>query len=80
MDGTGTTGSSPDGIRLGTSGWSYDHWEGVLYPPGLPVARRRDVYVDRFDTVELNASFYRWPGERPFHRWGGCCRTTSRCR
>lgn len=59
-----------DGIRLGTSGWSYDHWAGVLYPPGLPVARRRDVYVERFDTVELNASFYRWPGERPFHRWG----------
>jgi len=57
------------GIRLGTSGWSYDHWEGVLYPPGLPTARRREVYVARFDTVELNASFYRWPGERPFRRW-----------
>jgi len=56
-------------VRIGTSGWSYDHWEGVLYPPGLPVARRREAYVERFDTVELNASFYRWPGERPFHRW-----------
>ncbi|MEX0426686.1 DUF72 domain-containing protein [Nocardioides sp. DS6] len=59
-----------DGLRLGTSGWSYDHWQGVLYPPGLATAKRRDVYVARFDTVELNASFYRWPGERPFHRWG----------
>ena len=58
-----------DGVWIGTSGWSYDHWEGVLYEPGLPVARRRDVYTSRFDTVELNASFYRWPGERPFQRW-----------
>jgi uncharacterized protein YecE (DUF72 family) len=57
-------------IRLGTSGWSYDHWEGVLYPPGLGTARRRDVYTAHFDTVELNASFYHWPGERPFHHWG----------
>jgi len=57
-------------IHIGTSGWSYDHWAGVLYPPGLPTGRRREVYVEHFDTVELNASFYRWPGERPFHRWG----------
>lgn len=54
---------------IGTSGWSYDHWAGVLYPPGLPVGRRRDVYTAEFDTVELNASFYRWPGERSFRTW-----------
>lgn len=57
-------------LHLGTSGWSYDHWEGVLYPPGLPTGRRREVYTASFTTVELNASFYRWPGERPFHGWG----------
>jgi uncharacterized protein YecE (DUF72 family) len=54
---------------VGTSGWSYDHWEHVLYPPGLPAARRRDVYVSAFDTVELNASFYRWPREVAFANW-----------
>jgi len=42
-------------VRLGSSGWSYDHWVGVLYPPGLPTARRRQVYVERFDTVDLHA-------------------------
>lgn len=57
-------------LHLGTSGWSYDHWAAVLYPPGLPVGRRRDVYTASFSTVELNASFYRWPGERPFQGWG----------
>lgn len=56
-------------IRIGTSGWSYDHWDGVLYPHGTPVARRRDAYVREFDTVELNASFYRWPRDATFAGW-----------
>lgn len=55
--------------RIGTSGWSYDHWTGVLYPPGLPSARRLDAYLGSFDTVELNASFYRWPRDASFARW-----------
>lgn len=55
-------------IRIGTSGWSYDHWDGVLYPPGLPARERLAVYASAFDTVELNASFYRWP---PAARFGG---------
>lgn len=56
-------------VRIGTSGWSYDHWKGVLYPPGLPTARRLDVYAAEFDTVELNASFYRWPKPATFAGW-----------
>jgi len=56
-------------IRIGTSGWSYGHWDGVLYPPGLPPAERLQHYVREFDTVELNASFYRWPRESTFAGW-----------
>lgn len=56
-------------IRIGTSGWSYDHWAGVLYPDGLPVAKRLAAYVVQFDTVELNASFYRWPKDATFEGW-----------
>jgi uncharacterized protein YecE (DUF72 family) len=55
--------------RIGTSGWSYDHWTGVLYPPGLNPARRLDAYLGAFDTVELNASFYRWPRPAIFASW-----------
>lgn len=55
--------------RIGTSGWSYDHWDGVLYAPGMPAAKRLGVYVQNFDTVELNASFYRWPPDRTFASW-----------
>ena len=56
-------------IRIGTSGWSYDHWDGVLYRPGLPPHERLARYVEAFDTVELNASFYRWPRDRSFASW-----------
>lgn len=55
--------------RIGTSGWSYDHWEHVLYPPGMPARDRLACYSSRFDTVELNASFYRWPTDRAFTSW-----------
>jgi uncharacterized protein YecE (DUF72 family) len=56
-------------LNIGTSGWSYDHWENVLYPPGLPSRDRLQYYVARFNTVELNASFYRWPRETSFASW-----------
>ncbi len=54
---------------MGTSGWSYDHWDGVLYPPGTPPRDRLAHYVRRFGTVELNASFYRWPRTATFASW-----------
>lgn len=56
-------------IHIGTSGWSYDHWEGVLYPEGSPAAKRLDYYTGSFGTVELNASFYRWPRTATFAGW-----------
>ena len=57
------------GVHVGTSGWSYAHWTGVLYPEGLPPERRLDFYLPRFRTAELNASYYRWPSEASFERW-----------
>jgi uncharacterized protein YecE (DUF72 family) len=56
-------------IRVGTSGWSYDHWVGVLYPERMPVSARLARYVQEFTTVELNASFYRWPKDSTFEGW-----------
>ena len=55
---------------IGTSGWVYDSWNGPVYPPTLPAARRLEFYQTHlFDTVELNASFYRWPREVSFASW-----------
>jgi uncharacterized protein YecE (DUF72 family) len=59
----------PPRIHIGTSGWSYGHWTNVLYPEGLPVEERLDHYVRQFSTVELNASYYRWPTDAAFASW-----------
>lgn len=48
-------------LRIGTSGWVYPHWRGVLYPPRLPARLWLPTYARLFDTVELNATFYRLP-------------------
>jgi uncharacterized protein YecE (DUF72 family) len=56
-------------IQIGTSGWSYDHWQGVLYPPGLSSLERLDAYTRRFRTVEVNNTFYRWPRDEVFATW-----------
>jgi uncharacterized protein YecE (DUF72 family) len=41
----------------------------VLYPPGLPARDRLALYAAHFTTVELNASFYRWPRDVSFASW-----------
>src|SRR5690349_994684 len=45
-------------IRIGTSGFHYKHWCGPFYPKRLPASRMLDHYLEHFDTVELNNSFY----------------------
>ena len=56
-------------VLIGTSGWSYPHWEGVLYPHGTPPRARLDHYLSRYRTAELNSSYYRWPSDAAFARW-----------
>ena len=56
-------------VRIGTSGWSYAHWEPELYPHGLPARERLPRYVAAFPTAELNSSFYRWPNPAQFSSW-----------
>lgn len=41
----------------------------MLYPQGLPPAQRLPYYFGQFQTVELNASFYRWPANQTFASW-----------
>jgi uncharacterized protein YecE (DUF72 family) len=56
-------------IHIGTSGWSYDHWDGVLYPYGAPQRDRLAYYVQHFPTVEINSTYYHWPADRTFVNW-----------
>ncbi|MFO0848018.1 MAG: DUF72 domain-containing protein [Gemmataceae bacterium] len=56
-------------VHVGTSGWSYDHWVGVLYPKGASSLGRLDAYARHFGTVEVNNTFYRWPKDEVFSAW-----------
>jgi uncharacterized protein YecE (DUF72 family) len=56
-------------IRIGTSGWHYPHWRGNFYPPDLPTAQWLSFYCGRFDSVEINNSFYQLPSEDTFRVW-----------
>lgn len=58
-------------VWVGTSGWNYKHWKGVVYPADLPARRWLAHYAATFDTVEVNNSFYRLPSEATFRDWAG---------
>lgn len=56
-------------IRIGTSGWTYKHWKGCFYPVEWPSTKWLEYYAKYFDTVELNATFYRLPKPATFENW-----------
>ena len=56
-------------VRIGCSGWVYDHWRDRVYPDGLPQRRWLERYATLFDTVEVNATFYRLPRRDTVAAW-----------
>ncbi|RLA96019.1 MAG: hypothetical protein DRG83_17865, partial [Deltaproteobacteria bacterium] len=54
---------------IGTSGWSYKHWKDKFYPQGVPQSKWLEYYTEHFNTVELNASFYRLPKSATVVNW-----------
>jgi Uncharacterized conserved protein len=56
-------------LFVGTSGWQYKDWRGVLYPDGVPMRLWLEEYAARFATVEINNAFYRLPSQETFESW-----------
>lgn len=56
-------------LFVGTSGWQYKDWRGVLYPDGVPMRLWLEEYATRFATVEINNAFYRLPTRETFESW-----------
>ena len=56
-------------IRIGTSGWYYNHWLGLFYPDKLPKSKWFEHYAAHFDTVEINNTFYHQPKPQSLKRW-----------
>src|SRR5689334_12383624 len=48
-------------LYIGTSGYSYSYWKGRFYPPKMPASRWLEYYSTKFNTLEINHTFYKYP-------------------
>lgn len=55
--------------RIGTQGWSFPDWEGLLYPKGLRQPDRLALYAQTFNSVEVNTTFYGVPAREAARSW-----------
>ena len=55
--------------RIGLSGWSYAGWRGEFFPDGLPHRAELEYASRRFDTIEINGSFYALQKPESYRRW-----------
>lgn len=56
-------------LFIGTSGYNYKHWKGVVYPERLPQEEWLAYYSRHFSTVEVNATFYGRFKKTTFKTW-----------
>src|SRR5256885_9860690 len=56
-------------LFVGTSGWQYRHWKRVFYPDKLPQRLWLPYFAERFQTVEVNNTFYNLPERSVFEQW-----------
>src|SRR2546425_685040 len=56
-------------LYVGTSGWQYSHWKRVFYPDKLPQRGWLPYFAARFQTVEVNNTFYNLPDKSVFEQW-----------
>src|SRR5262245_46233398 len=56
-------------VRVGTSGYAYPEWKGTFYPEDLPASKFLAHYAERFDTVEINNTYYRLPNAKAVEGW-----------
>jgi uncharacterized protein YecE (DUF72 family) len=56
-------------IYIGISGWRYKGWRGVFYPEKLPQRQELEFASRRFNTIELNGSFYSLQRPQSFLQW-----------
>ncbi len=56
-------------VHVGTSGFYYDHWRGLFYPEDLSKRKWLAYYIEHFDTLELNSTFYHLPKAKSIEHW-----------
>jgi len=61
--------AAQSGIRLGTSAFTAAGWPGTFYPQGLAPRNYLSYYAQKFDTVEVDSTFYGCPSARTVRGW-----------
>jgi uncharacterized protein YecE (DUF72 family) len=56
-------------VHIGCSGYNYREWKGLFYPEGLPQSKWLEFYCQQYNTVEINASFYKVPTVKSLTTW-----------
>ncbi|WP_018344655.1 DUF72 domain-containing protein [Cytophaga aurantiaca] len=56
-------------VHVGCSGYNYKEWKGLFYPENLPQSKWLQYYAQYYNTVEINASFYRFPTDKSLKGW-----------
>jgi uncharacterized protein YecE (DUF72 family) len=56
-------------LLAGTSGFAYKEWKGIFYPAGIKAADMLSYYASKFDSVEINNTFYRMPNASVVAGW-----------
>ncbi len=54
---------------IGCSGYSYDDWVGRFYPEGMDKQMFFEYYAQKFNTVEINSTFYQLPSRTTVLHW-----------
>jgi len=62
-------GMNRKNIRIGTSGFSYADWKGTFYPPDIKPNDMFRFYSGRFNTLELNVTYYNIPSLSTFEKF-----------
>ena len=56
-------------VRIGTSGWTYQHWRGTFYPDGLTQKRELEYAASKLATIEINGTYYGSQKPESFRKW-----------
>lgn len=56
-------------IRIGTSGWRYEHWRGPFYPDDVSEDDSLAFLAEHLPAVEINRTFYSLPSRDAVRRW-----------
>ncbi|HRU05068.1 MAG TPA: DUF72 domain-containing protein [Candidatus Brocadiia bacterium] len=56
-------------LRIGTCGYTYEHWRDVFYPADLPPSQWLEFYAKHFNSLELKATFYHTTSDAMAEKW-----------